>query len=239
VKRIMKNRKKALSIVLAASMAIAPVNVFAASNDIHGHWAEKTITEWQDKGLISGYQDGTFKPNKPATRAEFARIMNQALGLSEKRNVNFSDVSMNDWFYNDVSVALGEKYTAGFPDGTFKPNETITRAQAAVFIAKAIKVAGGSVAAFTDSYDIPRWARDSVGAIVEKGYMSGYPDGTFKPNAVLTRAEAVSTLNRIIEIADEEETTTSEKDVVIQKDDTKLKNQMARFILTMLKLKET
>ncbi|WP_304508981.1 S-layer homology domain-containing protein, partial [Anaerotignum sp.] len=225
MKRITKNNKKALSMALAAAMAIAPVNAFAASSDIHGHWAEKTITAWQDKGLISGYQDGTFKPNKPTTRAEFARIMNQALGLSNKGNVSFSDVSASDWFYNDVAVALGEKYTAGYPDGTFKPNETITRAQAAVFIAKAIDASGGSVAAFTDSNDIPNWAKDSVGAIVAKGYMSGYPDGSFKPNAVLTRAEAVSTLNRIMGITTPEEEETTDKDVVIDKDDTKLKDQ--------------
>ncbi|KXL51673.1 endo-1,4-beta-xylanase A precursor [Anaerotignum neopropionicum] len=224
MKSITKNKKKALSMALVASMAIAPVNAFAASSDVRGHWAEKTITDWQDKGLISGYQDGTFKPDKATTRAEFARIMNQALSLNNKGSVAFSDVSANDWFYNDVAIALGEAYTAGYPDGAFKPNETITRAQAAVFIANAIGATSGSVAAFTDSASIPSWAKDSVGAIVAKGYMSGYPDGTFKPNAVLTRAEAVSTLNRIMGTANED-TTVTEKDVVIDVDDTKLENQ--------------
>lgn len=221
----LKNTSRAISMTLAALMLVVPVNVvLAASTDIQGHWAEKTITEWQDKGLIGGYQDGTFKPDKPATRAEFARIMNQALGLSSKGIVAFSDVTPNDWFYNDVAIALGEEYTAGYPDGTFKPNETITRAQAAIFIANAIEVAGGSITAFTDVNDIPAWAKDSVGAIVTKGYMSGYPDGTFKPNEVLTRAEAVSTLNRIMGTVTEQ-TTVTEKDVVIDLDDTKLENQ--------------
>lgn len=226
MKRNSKNTGRAISMALAAALAIAPVNAFAASSDINGHWAEKTITAWQDKGLISGYQDGTFKPNKPTTRAEFTRIMNQALGLDKKGNVAFTDVSPSDWFYHDVAIALGEAYTAGYPDGTFKPNEIITRAQAAVFIANAIGSKGGSVASFTDSASIPAWARDSVGAIVEKGYMSGYPDGSFKPNAVLTRAEAVSTLNRIMGIADDKkDTTVTDKDVVIEKDDAKLENQ--------------
>ncbi|MDD3417090.1 MAG: S-layer homology domain-containing protein [Lachnospiraceae bacterium] len=220
-----KNTSRAISMTLAALMLVVPVNVvLAASTDIQGHWAEKTITEWQAKGLIGGYQDGTFKPDKPATRAEFARIMNQALGLSSKGIVAFSDVIPSDWFYNDVAIALGEEYTAGYPDGTFKPNETITRAQAAIFIANAIEAAGGSITAFTDADDIPAWAKDSVGAIVAKGYMSGYPDGTFKPNAVLTRAEAVSTLNRIMGTVTEQ-TTVTEKDVVIDLDDTKLENQ--------------
>ncbi|MDD4844791.1 MAG: S-layer homology domain-containing protein, partial [Anaerotignum sp.] len=235
MKRKSKNSGRAISMALAASMLVAPVNVvLAASTDIQGHWAEKTITEWQDKGLISGYQDGTFQPNRPTTRAEFARIMNQALGLNSKGTVAFSDVSVSDWFYNDVAIALGEAYTAGYPDGTFKPNETITRAQAAVFIANAIGASGGSVAAFTDSAAIPAWAKDSVGAIVEKGYMSGYPDGTFNPNAVLTRAEAVSTLNRIMGAAtDEKETPVSDEDVVIDKDDTKLENQTIEGNLTI------
>ncbi|HCT64172.1 MAG TPA: hypothetical protein DIC60_02670 [Lachnospiraceae bacterium] len=233
MKRKSKNSGRAISMALAASMLVAPVNVvLAASTDIHGHWAEKSITEWQDKGLISGYQDGTFKPNGPTTRAEFARIMNQALGLSSKGKVAFSDVSASDWYYNDVAIALGEAYTVGYPDGSFKPNETITRAQAAVFIANAIGASGGSVEDFSDSSDIPAWAKNSVGAIVEKGYMSGYPDGTFNPNAVLTRAEAVSTLNRIME-AGTKETTVTEKDVVVDKDDTKIENQTIEGNLTI------
>ncbi|WP_312070586.1 S-layer homology domain-containing protein, partial [Anaerotignum propionicum] len=233
MKRLVQN-KKALSMALAAALAIAPVSAFAASNDIRGHWAERTITQWQDKGLIGGYQDGTFKPDKPATRAEFARIMNQALGLNHKGNVSFSDVSSSDWFYNDVAIAMGEQYTAGYPDGTFKPNEIITRAQAAVFIAKALGASGGSLASFKDASSIPAWAQGAVGGIVEKGYMSGYPDGTFRPNAVLTRAEAVSTLNRIMGVKPvEEETKKVEKDVVIDQSGTKLKDQTIEGNLTI------
>ncbi|SHF09234.1 S-layer homology domain-containing protein, partial [Anaerotignum propionicum] len=233
MKRLVQN-KKALSMALAAALAIAPVSAFAASNDIRGHWAERTITQWQDKGLIGGYQDGTFKPDKPATRAEFARIMNQALGLNHKGNVSFSDVSSRDWFYNDVAIAMGEQYTAGYPDGTFKPNEIITRAQAAVFIAKALGASGGSLASFKDASSIPAWAQGAVGGIVEKGYMSGYPDGTFRPNAVLTRAEAVSTLNRIMGVKPvEEETKKTEKDVVIDESGTKLKDQTIEGNLTI------
>ncbi|MCQ4935282.1 S-layer homology domain-containing protein, partial [Anaerotignum propionicum] len=233
MKHLVQN-KKALSMALAAALAIAPVNAFAASNDVRGHWAERTITQWKDKGLIGGYQDGTFKPDKPATRAEFARIMNQALGLNHKGNVSFSDVSSSDWYYNDVAIAMGEQYTAGYPDGTFKPNEIITRAQAAVFIAKALGASGGSLASFNDASSIPAWAQGAVGGIVEKGYMSGYPDGTFRPNAVLTRAEAVSTLNRIMGVKPvEEETKKVEKDVVIDQSGTKLKDQTIEGNLTI------
>ena len=230
---IAKNKKKVLSMALAASMAVAPVNAIAASSDISGHWAEKTITEWQDKGLISGYEDGTFQPNKSTTRAEFARMMNQALGLNTLGSVSFSDVSARDWFYNDVAIAIGEAYTAGYPDGTFKPNETITRAQAAVFIANAINASVGATPDFTDASNIPAWAKDAVGAVVANGYMSGYPDGSFQPNAVLTRAEAVSTLNRIMGEEPEKEEVVNEKDIVIEKDDTKLEDQTVEGNVTI------
>ncbi len=79
--------KKVISMALASIMTFVPTQVFAVSNDIKGHWAESAITYWQDNGLISGYEDGTFKPDKSITRAEFAVMLNKALGFVDKGNV--------------------------------------------------------------------------------------------------------------------------------------------------------
>ena len=129
--------KKAISMALAAAMAFSQVQVFAASNDIKGHWAESAITSWQDKGLIAGYEDRTFKPDKSVTRAEFASMVNKALGLTEKGTVPFTDVQSGSWYYDAISIAVKAGYCSGYEDGTFKPNATITRAEAAVMISLA------------------------------------------------------------------------------------------------------
>ncbi len=216
-----KVTKKAISMALAAAMALAPVQAFASSNDISGHWAENTIISWQEKGLISGYEDGTFKPNNSVTRAEFILMLNKALGLTEKGEVNFSDVKEGSWFYDAVAVAVKAGYCFGYTDGTFKPNATITRAEASVMIALAKGLDKNESAAdkFSDATNIPVWAKGYVGAVVGAGYMSGRPDNTFDPAKTITRAEAVSSLDRAISIKEES------KDVVVTKDDTVIEGQ--------------
>lgn len=206
---------------------VSPVGLAVAApstNDLSGHWAEKTVSEWQDKGLIGGYEDGSFKPDKAITRAEFVRLMNQSMGLTEKGTVDFKDVKSTDWFYDDVSIAMGKGYVNGFEDGTFHPSDEVTRAQAAVMISNANDLKSDSSAEksnFTDGNKIPSWANEAIEAIVSEGYMKGYPDGTFKANQVLTRAEAVSTLDRSKqEVSPEAES----NDMVISKADTTVKD---------------
>lgn len=217
-----KATKKTLSMALAAALAFAPMQAFAASNDIAGHWAEKVITDWQNKGLISGYEDGTFKPNNSVTRAEFVIIMNNAMGFNKTGDVSFTDVQPGNWFYKAVATAVAQGYTKGYADGTFKPNATISRAEAAVMIANAAGLAQDEAGAkFSD--DIPSWARGSVGAVVKAGYMSGYPDGTFGAYKSITRAEAVSSLNRVI--GGKVDEGTKGEEVVVKEAGTKLEDQ--------------
>ncbi|WP_455958519.1 S-layer homology domain-containing protein, partial [Anaerotignum lactatifermentans] len=196
----------------------------APATDISGHWAEKVITQWQEKGLISGYEDGTFKPDNSVTRAEFVIMLNKALGFTQKGNVTFSDVSANAWYYDAVAIAVEAGYCAGYEDGTFKPNATITRAEAAVMIAKAKELTANTEAAdkFTDASRIPAWARGSVGAVSAAGFMTGRTDGTFDATNTITRAEAVSSLDRTME---KEETDEEAKDVVVTEDDTVIEGQ--------------
>ena len=217
--------KMTLSMALAAALAFAPAQAFAApATDISGHWAEKVITQWQEKGLISGYEDGTFKPDNRVTRAEFVIMLNKALGFTQKGNVTFSDVSANAWYYDAVAIAVEAGYCAGYEDGTFKPNATITRAEAAVMIAKAKELTANTEAAdkFTDASRIPVWAKGSVGAVSAAGFMTGRTDGTFDATNTITRAEAVSSLDRTME---KEETDEEAKDVVVTEDDTVIEGQ--------------
>ncbi|MFR6291092.1 MAG: S-layer homology domain-containing protein, partial [Peptococcaceae bacterium] len=175
---------------------------FAAADvtDVNGHWAEQAIHDWMERGYIGGYEDNTFRPDQTITRAEFVKLVNKTIDADQTATIAFSDVSDSDWFAGEVALALGEGYVSGFEDGTFRPGQPVTRAQAAAFLAKALKLTGDAdaVADMTDSAAIPDWAAGAIGAVVAKGYMGGYEDGTFGPNRPLTRAEAVSMLNRVL-----------------------------------------
>ncbi len=194
---------QAVAFLLSTAMTVNSVApVFGASSDVFGHWAELTITKWQNEGRIGGYEDGTFKPDKAITRAEFVRLLNSAAptALTSSTPLNFSDVRESDWFYADVTKAVGSKVASGFEDSTFRPGETVTRIQAAVFICNAKGLTPNEAAAnnFTDAASIPAWAKGAVGAAVAAGHLSGYPDGSFGGSKGMTRAEAVSTLNRVL-----------------------------------------
>lgn len=218
-----------------------------APSDIAGHWAESVITQWQSKGLIQGYEDGTFKPGNTITRAEFVTLMNNAKGFWSEGSINFSDVKNGSWFYSAVARAVAAGYVKGYSDGSFKPNNTITRAEAAVMIANAARLSANEAGAyrFTDVGSIPAWARGSVGAVVAAGYMTGYPDGSFDANASISRAEAVSSLNRMLggtayqptqpTTPTTDTTKTTSDDVVIENKGTTLKNQTVDGNVTIAK----
>lgn len=239
--------KKLLPLALTAAMIVPSVPAMAAPSDIAGHWAESVITQWQSKGLIQGYEDGTFKPGNTITRAEFVTLMNNAKGFWSEGGINFSDVKNGSWFYSAVARAVAAGYVKGYSDGSFKPNNTITRAEAAVMIANTAKLSANEAGAyrFTDIGSIPAWARGSVGAVVAAGYMTGYPDGSFDANASISRAEAVSSLNRMLggtayqptqpTTPTTDTTKTTSDDVVIENKGTTLKNQTVDGNVTIAK----
>lgn len=238
---------KLLPLALTAAMIVPSVPAMAAPSDIAGHWAESVITQWQSKGLIQGYEDGTFKPGNTITRAEFVTLMNNAKGFWSEGSINFSDVKNGSWFYSAVARAVAAGYVKGYSDGSFKPNNTITRAEAAVMIANAARLSANEAGAyrFTDIGSIPAWARGSVGAVVTAGYMTGYPDGSFDANASISRAEAVSSLNRMLggtayqptqpTTPTTDTTKTTSDDVVIEYKGTTLKNQTVDGNVTIAK----
>lgn len=238
---------KLLPLALTAAMIVPSVPSMAAPSDIAGHWAESVITQWQNKGLIQGYEDGTFKPGNTITRAEFVTLMNNAKGFWSEGSINFSDVKNGSWFYSAVARAVAAGYVKGYSDGSFKPGNTITRAEAAVMIANAARLSANEAGAyrFTDVGSIPAWARGSVGAVVAAGYMTGYPDGSFYANASISRAEAVSSLNRMLggtayqptqpTTPTTDTTKTTSDDVVIEDKGTTLKNQTVDGNVTIAK----
>ena len=193
-KRLQK--RLAVAATIATVFTAASVPTFAAS-DYENHWAANAIDEWKNKGIISGYEDGTFKPKQSITRAELATILVKVFGLTDKTGAKtFSDVPANAWFADTVAKvsAAGIMYTEG---DSFGPNIPATREEAAYALAKAYKLSGGSDKEFKDNASISSWSQDEIAALVAGGYISGRPDGTFAPKDQLTRADLVAMVDKI------------------------------------------
>lgn len=148
--------------------------------------------------FISGYEDGTFRPGKNVTRAEFLRMLVSSLEDEFKPGENygacsFSDVPLNQWYEPYVSYAEQAGLVGGYGDGTFRPNQPITRAEACVMIARTFDGIPEEApdAGFTD-VDSKSSAAASINYLAESGIISGYGDGTFRPAAPIKRSEAVT-----------------------------------------------
>ena len=92
-----------LSTAMAFSVVVAPQEVSAAT-DTSGHWAEASINSWINSGYISGYPDGTFRPNNAISRAEFVTIANKAFGFTSSQGISFNDVKAGYWAYSERCV---------------------------------------------------------------------------------------------------------------------------------------
>lgn len=173
----------------------------AAPTDTKGHWAEQIIADWINYGWVSGYEDGTFKPDKDISRVEFVTMVNRSLGLEKQTTVNYSDVLPTDRFIEEIAKGTFAGYISGYPDGTFKPLKKVSRQEAAAMIARVLKLNlnyQNVLTTIKDNGQIPQWSRNAIAAVISAGYMGGYSDKTFRPMAHITRAEALVTLNRVI-----------------------------------------
>ena len=157
---------------------------------------------------IIGYPDGTVQPNGEITRAEVATIFFRLLkdDVREKyftKTNDFSDVSRDDWFNNPVSTMAELGIVKGYPDGTFRPNEPITRAEFAAIAARFDESTRYGETRFTDVAG--HWAIREIAKAYNNGWIKGYPDNTFRPNRNITRAEAMTLINRVLNRAPETE----------------------------------
>lgn len=160
-------------------------------SDIAGHWAADSIKQLVASGAIAGYPDGTFKPNKSITRAEFATVVVKAFKLNAANGKVFADTSTH-WAKSYIATAEAAGIVNGYGNNKFGPNDLITREQMAVMIVKAANLTGDSGKTFTDSAKIASWAKSAVSITSATGVISGFPDGSFKPQDKATRAQAVT-----------------------------------------------
>lgn len=159
---------------------------------------KNAVEEVKAIAYIKGYPDGTFKPQANVTRAEaaqmFATLLNGGADFGTSSATKFSDASDN-WFSKAINYVVAKGLISGYPDGTFKPNESITRAEFAQMISGYVKNEKKVSSDFQDVKD--HWAKSAIEKLYGNKNVTGYPDGTFKPNAKITRAEAVTILNSV------------------------------------------
>lgn len=206
--------KKTTAKALLATMGLTvlmPAASALAATDINGHWCENIIEKWEKNNLIAGYEDGTFRPDQPITRAEFVSLVNRYLGYTAAKTISFSDVAAGDWYANQVAIAVNAGYVGGFEDNTFRPGDNITRAQTASIIARLTGLSNNAAESykFADAHRNPEWAKGAIGAVAAKGYMIGDEKNNFDAPDPLTRAEAVAILDRLSFLLDGGKTDTT------------------------------
>ena len=191
----MKRLLKCCVAVLLMPMITSSV---MAEYDLDGHWAREAIDEMIDKGYISGYSDGSIKPDNFITRAEFMSAANKIFNFTQKRSISFKDVKKSDWFYDTVETAAEAGYISGYEDNTIRAENYITKQEAAFIVNKIMGYNGESSYAdkFSDGADIDSWVKGAVGALAKNGIINGYSDGSFKAKNNITRAEAFTILNK-------------------------------------------
>lgn len=158
------------------------------------YWAKGYIEALASQNIIAGFPDGTFKPNDPVTRAQFATIVTKALTPPVKRSaINFRDVSSNFWAFAAIRSAYQSQFVSGYPDGTFKPQQEIPRVQALVSLANGLGLTANNqnvISIYSDAGQIPSYAVGPVAAATTRQLVINYPTvSQLNPNRPATRAE--------------------------------------------------
>lgn len=175
-------------------------------SDIASSWAAEDINLLADMGIVTGNPDGTFRPDNQITRAEIVTILVRMYDLDSDNMMIFDDTK-DHWANGYISIAAALGYVNGFDAQHFGPDEQLTREQMAVMVARIAELkedtSGSNPLSFSDKDGISSWALNAVTAVFQNGVISGYPDGTFRPTAEITRAEACHMIVNLMNLQQE------------------------------------
>ena len=195
--------KKLHNGIIASAISISilgsgTIGAFAASfDDANDHWAKEAIEIWAGHEILQG-DDGIFRPDDSITRGEMAVMINRIMNYQDTAENTFSDLP--DTWYTDAILKLVKQGIMIGSDNEIRPEDTVTREEMLVMLARALKIKNSSAKAisFSDSAAISEWAKDAVQAMTEKGFINGYEDGSFRPQDNMTRACSVTVVNNSI-----------------------------------------
>ncbi|HBL11245.1 MAG TPA: S-layer protein [Cyanobacteria bacterium UBA11162] len=202
------NYSIAQSILLASLLNLSIPSAFAFS-DTQTHWAKDCINQMAPRKLVSGYPDGTFRPNSTITRAEFAVLMLNAFPDApvKRSGVSFKDVPSNHWAHRAIQEAYKRAFFSGYPGGIFQPSQPIPRVQAIGVLAgaKNYTIPNNPDSTlrqyFNDSDQIPGYAKNAIAAAAVNTMVVNYPNiKQLKPNQQATRGEVASLICRALNI---------------------------------------
>ncbi|WP_018924002.1 CocE/NonD family hydrolase [Salsuginibacillus kocurii] len=152
---------------------------------------------------ISGYSNGTFQPSSSTTRAELATMLARTINEEDEKTssyTSFNDVDSSHWAASAITFMQGVGLMSGDPNGNFRPNDEISRVEMASIATRFLELSSSTP--YTHPFDdaTGHWGERGIQASYEAGIINGYPNGTFRPNNDLNRAEAVSIINEMLEI---------------------------------------
>lgn len=172
-------------------------------SDTASHWAREAVQKAVALGIVNGYENGEFRPNAKASRAEFVVMLARALGLeASSNNLSFQDANnIPAWSRSYVAQAVQMGIISGYEDGTFRPAANMNRTEMTVMLVRALGLTVDPAAkpTFTDAGRIPAWAAPYVAAAVDAGLVQGAGNNQFNPLAEATRAEVVTLLLNALE----------------------------------------
>lgn len=173
---------------------VTPVETAAA------HWADSSLTKLRDWGVMRGDQNGSMEPDRNITRAEFVTMINRAFGYKTMGKQPFRDVKGTEWYANDINIAYNQGYFVGSSKNTASPNDSLTREEAMTLIGRNLMLTPDESEnmIFTDGRALSSWSRGIVTAAAKKGIVKGDSEGTFRPQAPITRGEVATLLARTI-----------------------------------------
>lgn len=177
------------------------------SDVTEGRWYHPAVTAVCQSGLMRGMGDGTFRPQGALTRAQLVQLLVNLENVTEldaTADTGFSDVAPGSWYTGAIAWALEQGYVTGLNDGTFRPNEPVTREQMCTILTRYLRDKGydvaGALPTFLDQDEIGNYAKESVAFCTAIGLIQGMGDGTFSPKSETTRAQAATVLLRMVDL---------------------------------------
>jgi len=201
----MKEKLIILSLTLLMILSIVgPVNAYQPQDVSSNHWALEYISPLLDKGIMYVYEDGNFAPNQAITRGEFAYSLAKSLKLQASIVTEMTDIT-NHPAKGYISALVKEGIITGYPDNTFRPYNKITRAEIITMLSRSLQLDDEKKKINLDRkyyYDVTNqhWANNLISLATELSIIDGYPDGSFKPNDYVTKAESAKLLVKLSQL---------------------------------------
>ncbi len=171
-------------------------------------WAAASVDFLYENGVVNGTGGGRYSPASPISRGSFLAMLDRALGLPRTSQQQFPDVPAGSYYADAIQAAYGMGIVNGYSDGTFRPDKSITRAEASAMLYRALQVMGWSIgsenpavlSSYSDAASVPAYARGATSVMVQSGILAGTAAGKLEPNRTMTRAEMAVVLARALTI---------------------------------------